>query len=746
VSDVSYSIGANTAGLDSGLASAQAAIRSAATRMQGAMAPLQTAVSGATSGMQRFSGVIGAISFAGAIAGLRQTIGDIAALDDASEKTGASVEELSSMLNTLAPSGVGLDTITTAMGRLLKAMTNADDETKGAGEAFKLLGVETRDAAGNLRPTQDVLEDVARALDQYRDGSAKTALAIALFGRQGAELLPMLKDLANTQREAATVTGDQAANAERAEKALNKLGREMAIMRQELVNQLVPGLNDFLAKLRSIAAISGNPMKWGRYLFGDASDINAEVSRIEADIKRLQDVITGGSNASGPNSANPSFGTGLLGQIFGDPNSARAQLLELQRLLQEAKAVQAAQRQMGVSTAQAPRGGRALLFDDAGYGPAPDKPDAPGGRGDRDAAADQRRKREQAALQQTEMQIAKERELSEVELMRIRTTTGEYKEFSAAVKQRLMLMAEEIDRQRALEATIKAAGDAETEDIKALEQLKKQAIADLRRQNDELDRAAEKWADLADPARKYTRQLEEIRKLVAQGRLTPQQGIGAEFEVESQRQDELDKESARLPQPGWLNNVEGGFRRLFDAIREGSLSAKSVWMGAFDMMGNIATNVMSKLATDWVAGMLSGKLASIKTAFTDISASAARAGAAAFASTAAIPIVGPALAPAAGAAAYTGAMSFASGLAVASARDGYDIPAGINPLTQLHEREMVLPAEIAEPARRMFRGGGAGDVHIHSLDPRGAYRMVTDNRTEFARGMRRMARSGAFRG
>lgn len=38
---------------------------------------------------------------------------------------------------------------------------------------------------------------------------------------------------------------------------------------------------------------------------------------------------------------------------------------------------------------------------------------------------------------------------------------------------------------------------------------------------------------------------------------------------------------------------------------------------------------------------------------------------------------------------------------IPSAAGGWDIPAGINPLTQLHENEMVLPAEHAQTIREM---------------------------------------------
>lgn len=70
------------------------------------------------------------------------------------------------------------------------------------------------------------------------------------------------------------------------------------------------------------------------------------------------------------------------------------------------------------------------------------------------------------------------------------------------------------------------------------------ALDDLIRAQDLIDEekirsATERWKDLIDPTREYARQLDEIRALVAAGKLTPQQGIDAEFNVESRRSDEL---------------------------------------------------------------------------------------------------------------------------------------------------------------------------------------------------------------
>ena len=83
---------------------------------------------------------------------------------------------------------------------------------------------------------------------------------------------------------------------------------------------------------------------------------------------------------------------------------------------------------------------------------------------------------------------------------------------------------------------------------------------------------------------------------------------------------------------------------------------------------------------------------------------AAVASAGAFAATAPIPYVGPELAPAAAASAYTTVSAMTSLL---SAEGGADIPAGINPLLQAHAKEMVLPAPIADTVRGAMSAYGS---------------------------------------
>jgi hypothetical protein len=92
----------------------------------------------------------------------------------------------------------------------------------------------------------------------------------------------------------------------------------------------------------------------------------------------------------------------------------------------------------------------------------------------------------------------------------------------------------------------------------------------------------------------------------------------------------------------------------------------------------------------------------------------------AYAAVAGIPIVGPELAPAAGATAYAAVLA----MDVLSSAGGLQIGAGENPLVQLHENETVLPAYIAKPLSAMLtsrntmndnsRGGDTfGDVNFN---------------------------------
>lgn len=172
-------------------------------------------------------------------------IDTMAHLKEVSEKTGSSVENLSKVGFIAKQSGSDIDSVANALGKMSKGMAGADNDTKGAGLALKFLGISAKDAAGNLKDPAAMFTDVAKKLDGYRDGAGKAAVAQALFGKAGAEMLPTLKLLAEQGDVAAKVTDAQATAAQKYTRDLIKLEAQKGLLFKTIAISLLPTMSDF---------------------------------------------------------------------------------------------------------------------------------------------------------------------------------------------------------------------------------------------------------------------------------------------------------------------------------------------------------------------------------------------------------------------------------------------------------------------------------------------------------------------
>ena len=108
------------------------------------------------------------------------------------QSTGVAVEQLSALTYAADLSGVSQDQLGTAFVRLSR---NISDANQGIGEAqkgFDALGISVKNADGTLKSADTVLGEVAGKFATFADSTEKTALAVNLFGRSGADLIPLL--------------------------------------------------------------------------------------------------------------------------------------------------------------------------------------------------------------------------------------------------------------------------------------------------------------------------------------------------------------------------------------------------------------------------------------------------------------------------------------------------------------------------------------------------------------------------
>ena len=180
-----------------------------------------------------------------------------AALDDMSEATGSSVENLSRMQVVARIGGHDFAGLSTAMGNMVRGLKGANEEGQNAGRALAFLGVSAKDSSGQFRDTGELLTDVAKALAQYEDGGNKVALVQDLLGKSGAQYLSYLKDLAKEGNVAARVTTEQAQKAEELQKNINRLTQGFVDMKTELGLGLMPIMSDFVEQMNEGIRIFG---------------------------------------------------------------------------------------------------------------------------------------------------------------------------------------------------------------------------------------------------------------------------------------------------------------------------------------------------------------------------------------------------------------------------------------------------------------------------------------------------------
>lgn len=145
--------------------------------------------------------------------------------------------------DTLDASGVSV----TRFGEKTK---DAAKQVSDAGNVFTRLGIKVRDANGKLRTNEAILLDVADAFARMPDSALKSALAIELFGKAGAELLPFLNEGKaglfelgeQAKKLGVTLTDAQAAIGDDLGDSLDSVSKAAAGARLQLGLVFAPGL------------------------------------------------------------------------------------------------------------------------------------------------------------------------------------------------------------------------------------------------------------------------------------------------------------------------------------------------------------------------------------------------------------------------------------------------------------------------------------------------------------------------
>jgi hypothetical protein len=179
---IKVDIGADISGLEKGISGAQGKLSSfaaAAGRIAGSLGKLGLAAAAA--------------GFVAVATGVGKVINEADKMAKSAQKIGIMVEELGRLQYAADLSGVSFESLQTSVARLNRAMADVGaGKTNEAAQALDTLGVSVRNVDGTMRSSSEVISDVAEKFSEYEDGANKTAIAMAIFGRAGIEMIPML--------------------------------------------------------------------------------------------------------------------------------------------------------------------------------------------------------------------------------------------------------------------------------------------------------------------------------------------------------------------------------------------------------------------------------------------------------------------------------------------------------------------------------------------------------------------------
>jgi hypothetical protein len=189
---------AQTASLQAGLNSARRQLDAQTSLMQRSFVGLQSAANRTAVAIGNIGAVLGV---AGMVAFARKAVETAGGLGELADQLGVTTDSLQALQYQALQSGASAETLEAGIARLTRSIGDAGEGNDALIARFRELGVGILDATGKLRPTEDVLGDVAKAISGIADPAKQAAAVVDLFGKSGQKLLPVLRDVSDVGLE-----------------------------------------------------------------------------------------------------------------------------------------------------------------------------------------------------------------------------------------------------------------------------------------------------------------------------------------------------------------------------------------------------------------------------------------------------------------------------------------------------------------------------------------------------------------
>ena len=176
-------------------------------------------------------------------------------LNDTAQKTGLSVESLQEYGYVAQLNSSSAESFAHAITKLSRGMAEADKSGTGpVVDGLKKLGIAFKDPSFHNLSLDDRVQTIATKLSEMEDGTKKTALAMEVFGRSGAELIPTLNDLGKNGAQlkeefkalGGELTGEQTAALDDLGDNIDRIKTAVKGLKNQAVAALIPTLKEMV--------------------------------------------------------------------------------------------------------------------------------------------------------------------------------------------------------------------------------------------------------------------------------------------------------------------------------------------------------------------------------------------------------------------------------------------------------------------------------------------------------------------
>ena len=162
-------------------------------------------------------------------------------------KTGVAASALIGIGNAAKLADVDVGTLGKGITKLNINLVKAAEGNEDLARKFQALGVDVKDANGQVVPADKALKQIADRFADMPDGAQKAAAAVALFGKSGADLIPLLNEgAASMEKFTYKVGEDFAARSDLFNDTITELGIKTQGFGLELTDALLPALQSII--------------------------------------------------------------------------------------------------------------------------------------------------------------------------------------------------------------------------------------------------------------------------------------------------------------------------------------------------------------------------------------------------------------------------------------------------------------------------------------------------------------------